>query len=72
MMLPQQMEAVAQARREHWETEIKVQELLAVLPKRTPRWRRWLGQALFALGAMLMRSGAWVAHPNQDERIFAN
>jgi hypothetical protein len=71
MMLPQQMEAVAQARLEHWEAEIRRHKLLATLPIQTPRWRHWLGHALFALGVALMRGGTWVAHPNHHKRIFA-
>ena len=70
MMLPAQMEAVAQARMEHWEAEIKRHQLIATLPKATPRWRRWLGHALFALGATLMRGGAWLARANHNERVF--
>jgi hypothetical protein len=71
MMLPLQMEAVTQARLEHWEAEIRRHKLLATLPTQTPRWRRWLGHALLALGVTLMRGGAWVARLNHNEHIFA-
>ena len=70
-MLPLQMEALAQTQREHHEKEAAYRRLLAMLPKRTPRWRCWLGHALFALGAMLMRGGARMAQHNHNKQIFA-
>jgi hypothetical protein len=70
-MLPPQMEALAQTQREHHEKEAAHRRLLALLPKRTPRWRRWLGYALFALGTTLMRGGAHVAQQKHNKQIFA-
>jgi hypothetical protein len=57
MMLPTEMIALADARRESFEKEIRLHAQLALLPQPPARWRQWTGNSLMWAGARLVNWG---------------
>ena len=69
MMLPNDVIALAEARREVIEHELRKQQTLAQLPKRTPRWRMATGSGLMWAGARLVKIGQGMAVKNGSQAI---
>jgi hypothetical protein len=69
MMLPTEVMALAEARREAFEREIRLQAQLVQLPQRTARWRQWTGSGLMWAGARLVNWGEGVAMMDGSQRI---
>jgi hypothetical protein len=61
MMLPTDIVALANARREAIEKEIHTMQLLAALPPQTPFWRMWAGNGMVWTGSKLVQWGEGVA-----------
>lgn len=71
MMLPTELAALADARREEFEREMRIAHQLAAVTPRTPGWRRWTGSAMMWTGARLVNwgEGVAVAHPTRRYEI---
>lgn len=69
MMLPTDIVALANARREAIEKEIHTMQLLAALPRQTPFWRTWAGHGLVWTGSRLVRWGEGVARRQAAPRL---
>ncbi len=61
MMLPTEVIALAEARRESFEKEIRLQHQLSQLPQRPSRLRQWTGNRMVWAGARLVRWGESMA-----------
>ncbi len=69
MNFPQDWEGIAQDRQRDWEKEMKYRNLLAQLPEKSPRWRRWMGIAMVLVGTVLMRWGERISPPRRHECV---
>jgi hypothetical protein len=57
MMLPTEVLALAEARREAFDKELEVQQQLAQLPQKPVRWRQVTGHGLMWAGERLVNWG---------------
>ena len=69
MMLPTEVVALAEARREAFERELQLQRKLALLPRAPSRWRTMTGGSLMWAGAQLVRWGNGVAMTNRSQTV---
>jgi hypothetical protein len=69
MLLPNEMVALAESRREVLEQEIRLQQLLAQAPRSPARWQQWTGGGLMWAGAMLVSWGEGMAASNRRRRV---
>jgi hypothetical protein len=69
MSLPQDWDGIAQERMRSWETEVRRRQLLAHLPRRQPRWRRWTSGGLMRTGRWLLRWGERMAEPECEQGV---
>jgi hypothetical protein len=68
-MLPTDMVALAEARRESLEQEIRYQHLLSQLPQQPARWRRLTGSSLMWAGERLVNWGEGMATTSRARHI---
>jgi hypothetical protein len=61
MMFPTEIDALAEARRETFEREMRLAHQLAELPQPPARWRQWTGNGLMWAGARLVNWGEGLA-----------
>ena len=61
MMLPTELVALAEARRDAFEQEMRLRRQLSELPPVPMRWRQWTGESMMWAGAKLVRWGEGVA-----------
>ncbi len=71
MLLPDDWVAIAEARRQEFEREAKVNFLLAQVPRTPARWQRWTGSSLMWTGARLVRWGEGLAAAACDQGVEA-
>lgn len=69
MLLPTELLAIAEARREAFEKEMRVQHLLEQLPVQTPRWRQWTGNGLVWAGSRLVSWGEGMTMTNGSQGV---
>jgi hypothetical protein len=69
MLLPDELVALAEWRREAIEREIRLHQLLSQAPRRPALWRQWSGGSLMWAGAMLVQWGEGVAAPNDQRGV---
>jgi hypothetical protein len=65
----QDWEGIAQERMRSWEAEVCHRQLLAQVPRRRRRWRRWTGGGLMRAGAWLTRWGERMAENECGQRV---
>lgn len=65
MLLPSELVALAESRREVLEQEIRLQQLLSQVPRSPSRWQQWTGGGLMWAGAMLVSWGEGIATPKR-------
>ena len=63
MVLPTELSALAAARREEFEKELRLAQQLAEVAPQPERWRRWTGSGMMWAGARLVAWGEGVALP---------
>jgi hypothetical protein len=68
-LLPDDWVAIAEARRQEFEREAKVNFLLAQLPQRSVRWQRWTGNSLVWAGAKMVHWGKGLAAAPSDPGV---
>jgi hypothetical protein len=68
-MLPTEIIALAEARREEFEKELRLQNQLAQLPQPPARWRQWTGSGLMWAGARLVNWGEGVAMTDCPQHV---
>jgi hypothetical protein len=61
MMLSTELIALAEARREAFEKEIRLQNQLAQCPPQPARWQLWTGSGMMWAGAKLVNWGEGIA-----------
>jgi hypothetical protein len=54
-------EGLAQERKRAWDAEVRTQQLIAHLPRRRARWRRWASAWLIGVGGSLTGWGKAIA-----------
>lgn len=69
MMMPHDLEGVAQERLRDWDKEIHQHQTLAQLPQEPARWRRWTGGSLVWTGTWLLRWGERMAARECQESV---
>jgi hypothetical protein len=69
MLLPSELVALAESRREALEREIRLQQLLSQVPRSPARWQQWTGGGLMWAGAMLVSWGEGIAAPNRGRHV---
>jgi hypothetical protein len=67
MCFREDWEGVAQERKRAWDTEVKKRQLLVHLPRRRPRWRRWVSAWLIGAGGSLTEWGKAMAADHESE-----
>jgi hypothetical protein len=69
MILPTEALALAEARREAFERELRVQQQLAVLPQQPSKLRQVTGNGLIWAGARLVNWGEGMAAAKRTQRF---
>jgi hypothetical protein len=68
-MMPIELVTLAEARREAFETEIRLQRQLSLLPQQPARWRQWTSGSLMWAGSTLVQWGEGMLAKNCSQEI---
>jgi hypothetical protein len=69
MLMPDQLIALAEMRREALERESKLHHLLAQVSQPPARWRQWTGGGLMWAGARLVQWGEGIGAATRRQRV---
>lgn len=69
MLMPDELVALAEWRREALEREIRMRHLLSQAPRPPARWRQWTGSSLIWAGARLVQWGEGMATSSRHQGV---